>query len=55
MQVPEVLIQGDHAKIQQWQLAESLRRTQERRQDLLANPPSASPDSNVAPGTANPA
>lgn len=55
MQVPEVLIQGDHAKIQQWQLAESLRRTQERRQDLLTSPPSASPDSPVASGTPNPA
>ncbi|MFM8723789.1 MAG: tRNA (guanosine(37)-N1)-methyltransferase TrmD, partial [Planctomycetaceae bacterium] len=38
MQVPDVLIHGDHAKIQQWQLDQSLQRTQERRQDLLDHP-----------------
>jgi tRNA (guanine37-N1)-methyltransferase len=29
------LISGDHAKIEQWQKAQSLQRTAERRQDLL--------------------
>jgi tRNA (guanine37-N1)-methyltransferase len=43
MQVPDVLIQGDHAKIQQWQLAESLRRTEERRRDLLERSPQPTP------------
>ncbi|MBX3364288.1 MAG: tRNA (guanosine(37)-N1)-methyltransferase TrmD [Phycisphaeraceae bacterium] len=36
--VPEVLISGDHGKVAQWRLAESLRRTQERRPDLLGPP-----------------
>jgi tRNA (guanine37-N1)-methyltransferase len=35
MTVPEVLISGDHAKIEEWQKAQSLQRTAERRQDLL--------------------
>ena len=35
MAVPEVLISGDHAKIEQWRRDESLRRTRERRPDLL--------------------
>lgn len=33
--VPEVLVSGDHEKIRQWRLQESLKRTQERRPDLL--------------------
>lgn len=33
--VPEVLRSGDHAKIARWRLAQSLRRTLERRPDLI--------------------
>ncbi|RLL45296.1 tRNA (guanosine(37)-N1)-methyltransferase TrmD [Oceanobacillus piezotolerans] len=35
MKVPEVLMSGDHAKIEAWRKTESLRRTYERRKDLL--------------------
>ncbi|MHC4798175.1 MAG: tRNA (guanosine(37)-N1)-methyltransferase TrmD [Planctomycetota bacterium] len=35
MEVPEELLSGDHARIEQWRQAESLRRTRERRPDLL--------------------
>jgi tRNA (guanine37-N1)-methyltransferase len=34
--VPEVLLSGDHAKISQWRQQQSLRRTVERRPDLLS-------------------
>jgi tRNA (guanine37-N1)-methyltransferase len=33
--VPEVLMSGNHARIEQWREAESLKRTRERRPDLL--------------------
>ena len=33
--VPEVLLSGNHAKIRVWRLAESLKRTRNRRPDLL--------------------
>lgn len=33
--VPEVLLSGDHAQIARWRRKEALRRTQERRPDLL--------------------
>lgn len=33
--VPEVLLSGNHAQIEQWRQAEAIRRTQERRPDLL--------------------
>lgn len=36
MEVPEVLLSGDHAKIRQWRHEQSLRLTQEKRPDLLA-------------------
>ena len=36
MEVPEVLLLGDHAKIRQWRHEQSLRLTQEKRPDLLA-------------------
>lgn len=36
-QVPEVLLSGNHAKINEWRLKESLRRTYLRRPDLLVN------------------
>src|SRR5699024_3342442 len=35
MEVPEVLLQGHHAKIDEWRRKEALRRTFERRPDLL--------------------
>ena len=34
--VPDVLLSGDHAKINQWRREQSLRRTLARRPDLLA-------------------
>jgi tRNA (guanine37-N1)-methyltransferase len=35
--VPKVLLSGDHEKIRQWRLKESIKRTQQRRPDLLNN------------------
>ena len=35
--VPEVLLSGDHEKIRQWRLSESVKRTLQRRPDLLEN------------------
>jgi tRNA (guanine37-N1)-methyltransferase len=35
MEVPEVLVSGDHQKIDQWRREESIKKTQERRPDLL--------------------
>ena len=35
MEVPEVLLSGDHGKIEQWRKEESLKRTRELRADLL--------------------
>ena len=35
MEVPEVLVSGDHKKIEEYRKAESLKRTRERRPDLL--------------------
>ena len=35
MSVPEVLTSGNHEKIRQWRLKESLRKTKQRRPDLL--------------------
>ena len=43
MAVPPVLLSGDHARIAAWRRAESVRRTAERRPDLLARA-SLSPD-----------
>ncbi len=37
--VPKVLLSGDHAKIAQWRLKQSLLRTWQRRPDLLAKRP----------------
>ena len=37
MSVPEVLLSGNHEKIRVWRLTESLKRTKERRPDLLKN------------------
>ena len=35
MKVPKVLLSGDHKKVEQWREEESLKRTRERRPDLL--------------------
>ncbi|MGM7701148.1 tRNA (guanosine(37)-N1)-methyltransferase TrmD [Pseudalkalibacillus sp. Hm43] len=35
MKVPEILLSGDHAKIEDWRRMESLKRTYERRPDLI--------------------
>ncbi|MEB7771737.1 tRNA (guanosine(37)-N1)-methyltransferase TrmD [Kurthia gibsonii] len=35
MKVPDVLMSGNHAKIEQWRMEQSLKRTFERRPDLL--------------------
>ena len=35
MKVPEVLMGGNHKKIEKWRIAEALKRTSERRPDLL--------------------
>lgn len=35
MKVPEVLTSGNHEKIREWRMRESLKRTLERRPDLL--------------------
>lgn len=37
--VPEMLLSGDHAKIEQWRREQSLLRTLQRRPDLLKNAP----------------
>lgn len=34
-EVPDVLISGDHARVEQWRLEQKLHRTQQRRPDLL--------------------
>lgn len=39
MKVPEVLTSGNHQKIREWRMKESLRRTLHRRPDLLASAP----------------
>ena len=41
LDVPAVLTSGDHAKVARWRRDESLRRTAERRPDLLAGAPAA--------------
>lgn len=35
MEVPEILVSGDHAKIDAWRYEEALKKTKERRPDLL--------------------
>ena len=41
LDVPDVLLSGDHARVAAWRRAESLRRTRERRPDLLDDLPDA--------------
>ena len=42
--VPEVLISGDHARIERWRRQEALRRTWQRRPDLLPAAPLSDED-----------
>jgi tRNA (guanine37-N1)-methyltransferase len=37
--VPDVLLSGDHAKIERWRRARALEKTRQRRPDLLARRP----------------
>ena len=37
MKIPDELISGNHKKIDEWRIKESLRRTWNRRPDLLEN------------------
>jgi tRNA (guanine37-N1)-methyltransferase len=37
LEVPEVLLSGDHGKIEEWRLEQRRLRTRERRPDLLPN------------------
>jgi len=43
MEAPEVLVSGDHGRVARWRLEQALRRTRERRPDLL--PPEQAPGS----------
>jgi tRNA (guanine37-N1)-methyltransferase len=43
MKVPDILISGNHPEIARWKDQESLRRTRERRPDLLGSPPDTNP------------
>ena len=38
MRVPDILISGDHKKVDAWKLEQSMQRTRERRPDLLPEP-----------------
>jgi len=42
--VPEVLVSGDHARVARWRREQALRRTWERRPDLLASAPLSQAD-----------
>jgi tRNA (guanine37-N1)-methyltransferase len=42
--VPDILLSGDHAKIEKWRRQESLRRTLKRRPDMLENAPISETD-----------
>ncbi|MCP2195544.1 tRNA (guanosine(37)-N1)-methyltransferase TrmD [Williamsia deligens] len=49
LSVPDVLRGGDHAAIDAWRHTESMRRTRERRPDLLVDPSVASDDPDTSP------
>lgn len=51
LRVPEVLLSGDHERIRDWREAERLRRTRERRPDLLGETP---PDPTFPPESQTP-
>jgi tRNA (guanine37-N1)-methyltransferase len=42
--VPDILLSGDHAKIEKWRRQESLRRTLKRRPDMMENAPISETD-----------
>jgi tRNA (guanine37-N1)-methyltransferase len=42
--VPEILLSGDHAKIEAWRRTQALKRTEERRPDLLSDWPATGSD-----------
>jgi len=45
--VPEILLSGDHAKIEEWRREQSLRRTHKRRPDMLDHAPLTDMDRKV--------
>jgi tRNA (guanine37-N1)-methyltransferase len=47
--VPEVLMSGDHGKVDRWRLDQKLARTRERRPDLLPPAPPAPPEPPTPP------
>ncbi|HNJ78518.1 MAG TPA: tRNA (guanosine(37)-N1)-methyltransferase TrmD [Marmoricola sp.] len=47
-EVPEILLSGDHGRIATWRLEQSVRRTQERRPDLIGMNPISSNRKNLA-------
>ena len=50
MPVPDILLSGDHARIDEWRQEQSLRRTRERRPDLLSPREEAPPGSDQSKG-----
>jgi len=44
MEVPEVLLSGNHAEIERWRRQQALKRTKERRPDLLSKAPLSKED-----------
>jgi tRNA (guanine37-N1)-methyltransferase len=45
MKVPDILLSGDHAKIEAWRRSKALELTRERRPDILLNPSLLTPNS----------
>jgi tRNA (guanine37-N1)-methyltransferase len=48
--VPEVLLSGNHAQVDEWRRLESLRRTQERRPDLILRHPLTDEEQGIVDG-----
>jgi len=46
MRVPDILLSGHHAQIEQWRRRQALKRTWEQRPDLLARAPLTPTDKN---------
>ncbi|HOQ87967.1 MAG TPA: tRNA (guanosine(37)-N1)-methyltransferase TrmD, partial [Phycisphaerae bacterium] len=44
MSVPEIVLSGDHARIERWRKIQALRRTRERRPDLFEKIIKAQPE-----------
>lgn len=51
--VPEILLSGDHQRIRQWRLEQSLIRTRQRRSDLLNKQQFDKQDTNKADPSGN--